>query len=143
MTLKNFREVARQVGLDPYAMLSRAGLHPSVLNDPENWLPASRILTLLEDCAAHSGRDDFGVLLGETRTFASLGPVSLLLKHERTLRDIITAMIEYRGLLNELLHIGLRDDGRCAVFEWNLVPGLRSSQGMNLLATVAYRVLVE
>lgn len=124
-------------------MLSRAGLHPTSLNDPENWLPAGRMLSLLEDSARLSGRDDFSVLLGECRSFGSLGPVSLLLRHESTLRDIILAMIEYRRLLSEMLQGTLRDDGQNALLEWNLIPGLRSSQAVNLLAVIAYRVLVQ
>jgi len=52
-------------------------------------------------------------------------------------------MIEYRRLLNDLLHLDLRDDGRTAILEWNLIPGLGSSQGVNVLATIAYRVLVD
>ena len=141
--LTNYTEVARHFGLDPYAMLGRAGLHPSALRDPENWLPAGRILALLEDSARRAGRDDFSVLLGECRTFASLGPVSLLLRHEATLRDIIEAAIEHRRLINELVHIRIRDDGKNVAIEWALVPGLRSTEGINLLATIAYRVLVE
>jgi AraC-like DNA-binding protein len=141
--LTNYTEVAKHFGLDPYAMLGRAGLHPSSLRDPENWLPASRILSLLEDSAAQSGRDDFSVVLGEFRTFASLGPVSLLLRHEATIRDIIDAAIEYRRLINEIVHTTLRDDGEHATLEWNLIPGLRGTQGVNLLATIAYRVLVD
>jgi len=141
--LSNYTEVARHFGLDPYAMLGRAGLHPSALRDPENWLPAGRIISLLEESATHSGHDDFSVLLGESRTFASLGPVSLLLRHEATLRDIIAAAIEYRRLINELFHTNVRDDGRTAVIEWALIPGLRSTQAINLLATIAYRVLVD
>ena len=141
--LTNFYEVARYVGLDPYVMLGRVGLHPNAISDPENWIPGIRILNLLRDCALRSERDDFSVLLGECRTFASLGPVSLLLRHEATLRDIINAAIEYRRLINELVHVAIRDDGNTAVFEWTLVPGLRSSDGLNLLATIAYRVLVD
>jgi AraC-like DNA-binding protein len=143
VTLTNYHEVARYVGLDPFVMLGRAGLHPSALRDPENWIPAKRILTLLGESAVRSGRDDFGILLGECRTFASLGPVSLLLKHEVSLRAVIGAMIEYRRMLNDLLHLALRDDGRSAFLEWNLIPALRSSQGINLVATIAYRVLVD
>jgi AraC-like DNA-binding protein len=141
--LTNYAEVARHFGLDPYAMLGRAGLHPSALRDPENWLPASRILSLLEESAIQSGRDDFSVVLGECRTFASLGPVSLLLRHEATLRDIVNAALEYRRLINELFHVNIRDDGRSAVLEWTLIPGLRGTQAINLLATIAYRVLVD
>jgi AraC-like DNA-binding protein len=143
VTLTSYPEVARYAGLDPYVMLGRAGLHPSSLRDPENWLPANGILALLDESAIRSGRDDFGVLLGECRTFASLGPVSLLLKHEPTLRDVIGAMIEFRRLLNDLLHFELREDDATVVLEWNLIPGLRSSQGLSLLATIAYRILVD
>ena len=143
VTLSNYHPVARFAGLDPIAMLGRAGLNPGALSEPENWIAASRVLTLLGDSAAQSGRDDFGVLLGESRTVGSLGPISLLLRHESTLRSIISAMIDYRRLLNELLHLRLHDDGRRAALEWSLIPGLRSSQGINLLATIAYRVLVD
>ena len=143
VTLTNYPEVARHVGLDPYAMLDRAQLHPTALQDPENWLPATRIMALLEDSAAQSRHDDFSVLLGESRTFASLGPVSLLLRHEGTLRDIVIASIEYRRLITEMLHTDLRDDGRTAVLEWNLMPGLQSPQGVQLVTTIAYRILVD
>ena len=143
VSLTNFQAVARHAGLDPFSALRQAGLSPTSLNDPENWIPAGRVLNLLEECASESGRDDFGILLGQCRTFASLGPVSLLLRHERTLRTIIEAAIEYRRLLNELLQMRLHVDGKSAVLEWALIPGLKSSQGINLLATIAYRVLVD
>lgn len=143
VVLTNYDEVARHFGLDPYAMFSRSGLHPSAFRDPENWLPAARILNLLEESATLAARDDFGVLLGECRTFASLGPVSVLLRHEATLGDIIATVIEYRRMINELLNIDLRDEGRSAILQWNLVPGLRSTQGINLVATIAYRLLVD
>jgi AraC-like DNA-binding protein len=141
--LTNYTEVARHFGLDPYAMLGRAGLHPTALRDPENWLPAGKILSLLGESAVQAGRDDFSVILGECRTFASLGPVSLLLRHEATLRDIIAGIIEYRRLINELVHLNIRDDGRNAMLEWALIPGLRSTEAINLVATIAYRVLVD
>ncbi|MFL6753445.1 MAG: AraC family transcriptional regulator ligand-binding domain-containing protein [Sphingomicrobium sp.] len=142
-TLTNFHAVARHVGLEPYLVLREAGLNANSLSDPENWIPAGRLLSLLEHCSSQSERDDFGVLLGDCRTFASLGPVSLLLCHESTLGEIIAAAMKYRRLLNELLQFRLHLDGHSAILEWSLIPGLRSSQGMNLLATVAYRVFVD
>ena len=141
--LTNYIEVARHFGLDPYAMLGRSGLHPSSLRDPENWLPAKPLLRLLDDSAAMTGRDDFGVLLGESRTFASLGPVSLLLRHEPTLGQIIARTVEYRRLINEMFDVQVRTYRRSAVIEWNLAQGLQSTQGMNILATIAYRILVD
>jgi len=143
VTLTNFLGLARCLGVDPHAMLARSGLSAGALGDPENWLPSRQVLDLLEETAATTGRDDFGVLLGEFRSFASLGPVSLLLRHEVTLRSIIGAMIEYRRLLSELLHLRLEVHGDDSILFWNLVPGLRSSQGINLLATIGYRVLID
>ena len=141
--LTNYTEVARHFGLDPYAMLGRCGLHPSSLRDPENWLPAKPLLRLLDDSAAVTGRDDFGVLLGEHRTFASLGPVSLLLRHEITLGQIIARTIEYRRLINEMVDMQIRTYRRSSLIEWNLLPGLHSPQGINVLTTIAYRMFVD
>ena len=141
--LTNYHEVARFAGLDPYEMLAATRLKPSALLDPENWLPADRVLSLIDESARRSGRDDFGVLLGKCRTFTSLGPVSLLLKHEKTVRDIILAAVEYRYLLNDLLNIEIEDDGTTAIVRWNLIPGLHSSQGGNLVAAITYRGISE
>jgi AraC-like DNA-binding protein len=124
-------------------MLGRAGVHPGALRDPENWLPATRILNLLDESAARSRHDDFGILLGECRTFGSLGPVSLLLRHGANLGEVISSMIEYRRLLNDLLHFELHRNGGASVLEWALISGLQSSQGVNLLAAIAYRVLTQ
>jgi AraC-like DNA-binding protein len=141
VTLSHYHEVARFVGLNPYVMLARSGLKSTMLKDPEGWLPAKRVLEVIDASAVKSRRDDFAILLGRCRTFASLGPVSLLLKHEATVRGIILAIVEYRHLLNDLLHMTVRDDGRSAMIEWSLLPGLHSAQGINLLATVAYKGL--
>jgi AraC-like DNA-binding protein len=141
--LTNYSEVARFVGLDPEAMLNRAGIPQTVLNDPENWLSAASVLELLDASAAESGRDDFGVLLGAYRSFASLGPVSLLMRHQATLGRIVEVGAEYKHLLNDLLQIRVNDDGLNAVVAWNLIPGIHSSQAANLLATIAYRCICQ
>jgi AraC-like DNA-binding protein len=141
--LTNYQAVARFVGLDPLAMLRNARISAAALEDPENWLPGERILALIDESAELSGRDDFGILLGQCRTFTSIGPVSLLLKHEATVRDILLAVVEYRYLLNELLHISIVEDEVNATVEWNLVPGLQSSQGVNLVSAIAYRAISE
>jgi len=141
--LTNYYEVARFAGLDPFEMLAAARLKPTALLDPENWLPADRALWLIDESAIRSGRDDFGVLLGKCRTFTSLGPVSLLLKHEKTVQDIILAIVEYRYLLNDLLNIEIEDDGTTAIVKWDLIPGLHSTQGGNLIAAITYRGISE
>jgi AraC-like DNA-binding protein len=143
VTLTNYHEVARFVGLDPEQMISRSGLPSAALDDPDHWLPAFKILNLIDNSAARSGRDDFGVLLGACRSFASLGPVSLLMRHESTVRDIFFAVAEYKHLVNDLLHVRVCSDEESAAVEWSLVPGLHSSEGINLVAAIAYRCVSE
>jgi AraC-like DNA-binding protein len=143
VTLTGYDEVARFAGLEPAEMIARAALSPPDLHDPENWLPADKVIALIDASAASSGRDDFGILLGKCRTFTSLGPVSLLLKHEATVRGIITAIVDYSYLLNDLLNVTVKDDGSIATIEWNLVPGLRSRHLANLVAAIVYRAISE
>jgi hypothetical protein len=128
--VSHYDEVARFVGLDPVEMIRRAGLRPRDLHNPENWLPAAKLIALIDESASRSGRDDFGILLGKCRTFTSLGPLSLLLKHEATIGKILSAAVEYSYLLNDLLHVSIKDDGASATIEWNLVPGLHSRHSL-------------
>jgi AraC-like DNA-binding protein len=141
--VSHYDEVARFVGLDAVEMIRRAGLRPRDLHNPENWLPAAKLIALIDESASRSGRDDFGILLGKCRTFTSLGPLSLLLKHEATIGKILSAAVEYSYLLNDLLHVSIKDDGASATIEWNLVPGLHSRHAANLVAAIAYRGISE
>lgn len=141
VTLTNYDEVARFVGLDPAEMVEHAGLSPRDLQDPENWIPASKVIALIDGSAVQSGRDDFGILLGKCRTFTSLGPVSLLLKHEATVRSIITAIVDYSYMLNDLMTVSVHDDGNTATIEWNLIPGVRSRHLANLVGAISYRAI--
>ena len=77
----NYFEVARFVGLDPYRMLRTAGIDPASLADPDAQIPGRPVGNLLEESARESGCMGFGLLMAESRTLASLGAISLLLRH--------------------------------------------------------------
>jgi hypothetical protein len=96
VSLINYAEVARFVGLDPAGMLRRAGIDPAELADPEHLLDAGRVAGLLEASARQSDCPMFGLLMAESRSVASVGAVGLLLKHQRTARDVIEAVIQYQ-----------------------------------------------
>jgi AraC-like DNA-binding protein len=101
--LTNYFEVARFVGLDPYEMLRRFRISPAILADPDATLPSNAVADLLEASAAESGCESFGLLMAECRTLSSLGPLSLLLAHQGTARDVLEALVEYQGVLNEVM----------------------------------------
>src|SRR6185503_10060864 len=73
VSLTNYFEVARFVGLDPYEMLRRANISPTALADPDHLLASAPVTKLLEDSARESGCLSFGLLMAEPRSVASVG----------------------------------------------------------------------
>ena len=108
--LTNYFEVARFVGLDPYAMLRRFRISPAILDDPDATLPSNFVADLLEASAEESGCESFGLLMAESRTLSSLGPLSLLLAHQGTAREVLTALVEYQGVLNEVMLLQIESE---------------------------------
>ena len=108
--LTNYFEVARFVGLDPYEMLRRFRISPAVLGDPDATLPSNAVADLLEASAAESGCESFGLLMAECRTLPSLGPLSLLLAHQGTARDVLEALVAYQSVLNEVMLLQIENE---------------------------------
>lgn len=114
--LTDYIEVARSVGLDPYAMLLEKQLLPKDLQDPEWSLGAGPVVSLIEDSAILSKCEEFGILMAKRRSYASLGPLSLLLQHVRTPRDVIAAGREYRHLINDIISLHVEtSDGEASI----------------------------
>jgi AraC-like DNA-binding protein len=103
--LTNFDGVAGFVGVDPAELLREAGLDQAPLDDPERMLSLSAVAGMLEEAARKSGCGQFGLLMAESRSLGSMGPVSLLLKHEPRLGDVIEAMVRHQSLIGDALHI--------------------------------------
>jgi len=92
-------------------MLRKGKIVPWLLDDPHNRITARSVVDLFEASAAASDCESFGLFMAESRDFASLGPVSVLLNHLPTMRDIVECFIEYRILISDILNIALVDDG--------------------------------
>ena len=142
-TLSGFVEVSRFVGLDPYDQLRRSGIDVSLLAELENWLAAGPVADLLERCALESGRDDFAVLMAEGRTFASLGPISLVLKHERSPRRIVERLAEFKRHVNEVFGVQIRERNNTSVVHWTFPPKLNRPQVVSLVSAMGYRALTD
>lgn len=122
-TLSNFAEVARQAGLNPRALLREAGIDPMVLSEPDMRLPAVRVAVLLENAAAASGWQNFGLRMAESRRLAEFGVVSLLIAHQSTLREGLQTTIRYLHMINEALSIRLGEAGGLVVIREELAFG--------------------
>ena len=86
-------------------LLGSAHLEPSVTSDPERPLPLGIVADLLEKAARQSGCDHFGLLMAESRSLASIGPVSLLLRHEPQAGDVIDALVRYQNLFGGAIRV--------------------------------------
>jgi AraC-like DNA-binding protein len=141
--LTNYVEVARFVGLDPYAMLRRAGINPQILADPDHPIGALVVGRLLDDSARLAGCASFGLLMAECRTLSTLGPLSLLLQHQGTARAAVETLIRYQAMLSDTLAIGLADEGGMSVVRTELTGGSGSRQSLELLVGISCRAISE
>ena len=141
VSLSNYLEVAQSVGLDGPRMLRQAGIAPETLDYPDKQLPASAVTGLLDRSAELSGCESFAVMLAETRSFASLGPLSLLLERLPNMRDVIRAAIDFQRHMNDVVEISLEDGGDSCLIRLDLAPGYWSVQAFDYIMVMAYRVL--
>src|SRR5580704_8389268 len=90
--LVHIQQVALTCGLDPLALLRRAGIPRRHLDNSELTLPVRAIVELLEIGAHSSGVEDFGLRVGESRGVPDLGPVILMLREAATARDALRTL---------------------------------------------------
>lgn len=140
--LKNYIEVATQYGLNADQMLRDVSLTRAQLADPENAVPMPAVLTLLELSARRSNCATFGLHMAQNRQLSDFGVASLLISHQRTLRDALLTTIEYRHLLNQTLILQLEEAGKTIIVREELVaePGQPTRQATELAVAILYRM---
>src|SRR6185369_6871764 len=119
-------------------MLRGAQLTPQMIADPESRIPARSVCNLLEDSARASSCMTFGLAMAECRTFASLGPLSLLLEHLGSAREVIEALTQYRRHLNDILIIAVDDSETENLVRVELKAPFATPQAADLAIGVAY-----
>jgi AraC-like DNA-binding protein len=107
-SLSSFVAVAYGLELDPAELLRQAGLDSDSLPDP---LPDFAMSAALEAASAEAGRADFGLSAALAWSIADLGPVSLAVVHQDTLREALDALDLHRALLTDVMAVRLREDG--------------------------------
>jgi AraC-like DNA-binding protein len=80
--------------------------------------------------------------MAESWRMSDFGAISLLLAHERTLRDALGATIRYRHLLNDSLSISVEDAGAVVIVREELVAEgtAHSRQAIELAIGVIFRL---
>ena len=119
--LSNYVEVARSVGLNPYDMVRAVGLSQACLVEPDLKIPAVAALQLLEQSAALSGQENFGLRMAESRRLSILGQLGLVARDAPTVRHMLEIVIRYMGLHNEALRLRLEDAGKLTTIRQDLL----------------------
>jgi AraC-like DNA-binding protein len=101
--LAHYAETARDAGLDPPAMLRKAGLPRRCLQEPSELISTEAACKLIELSAADSGVENFGLRMAAKRRITNLGPVLLVMRQEGTALGALRTLINYNLLLNDAM----------------------------------------
>lgn len=138
--LTAYFDVARELNFNPTSALRRAGLSRAMLRDPEQKIPANAAMDLLEESAVLSGCSAYGLRMAELRQLSDFGAVSLLISHQRTLRDALATTIRYRRLLNQSLAMEIEDAGTMVILRQELMSDRPQRQATELAIGVLHRM---
>lgn len=119
--LSSYVEVASSLGLDPFALVRRAGLDPACLNHPDMKISAAAANQLLEDSAEMSGVENFGLRMAETRRLSVLGYLGLVARDAPTLRQLLGFLFQHMRFHNEALHLVINDQENFALIRQDVL----------------------
>ncbi|HKD23985.1 MAG TPA: AraC family transcriptional regulator [Rhizomicrobium sp.] len=138
--LTNYAQVAQRTGLDPNRMLHSVGLDRRALANPDLRVAAEKVAALLEKSERDSHCLTFGLQMAESRRLSDFGALSLLLTHQRTMREVLTTTIEYLHVLNESLALTIEDSGELVIVREEIVTARALRQATELAVGVLFRM---
>ncbi|MFE1821207.1 AraC family transcriptional regulator [Streptomyces anulatus] len=141
--LNGYVDLCRSLGIDPAQLMRGAGLDPASLGLQDRWIPAAAVARLLEQSAAASGHQDFGLRLAESRRFSNLGPLSLVIREEPDVRSALRVLVRYEHMYNEALRLRLSLANGAATIRVGLELGepAETRQSVELAVSVVHRLL--
>ena len=141
-SLTGYFEVGEELRLDVVSLLRSAGLARSLLQNPEQVIPARSVVRLLEESAEASHCPTFGLRMVEHRQISDLGMVSLLIVHQPTLGDAFEVLSEFRNRINTNLSLQIENHGDTVFLreQFALTPPMVSKQVDDVALGVLYKI---
>jgi AraC-like DNA-binding protein len=141
--LDGFAPLARQCGIDPYALLALHDCPPGCLEESDIRLPTASIIALLEDAARLAEYPAFGLRLAEIRRPKTLDTIGLVMREQPDVRSAMISLSRYGWAQVDGLSFAIEDDAEIAVFSLTLASGLARAapQTMELTLSALVRVL--
>lgn len=119
--LNDYRRLALSLDLDPIALMRRVGIDRKLLQDPELLFTMRSMIELLELSANTAKIEDFGMRLAEARGLPDLGPVSLILREQATVRDALRTLIGFFHLHANAVYLNLEEEDSYPLITIDLV----------------------
>lgn len=138
--VSGFVELAREIGLDAYALADAAHVPRAALTDPNMSVSAEAMSNLVELGARRSGLEDFGLRMADKRQLSNLGAIGLAIREQPTLRKALEMMATYSWLQNDSLMTRVEESGDVALLHV-AVPSWRGRNGVELMMATAVRVI--
>ena len=140
--LTGYFETMAGLDVDPRPFLKEQGLSADLLANPEQLIPASAAIRLLERSAEASGCMTLGLRMAQSRALANLGATSLLIAHQPSLRQSLAALTEFRARINStlVLHIEEQDGDAILREDFSLARPEPMRQSSNLALGVLTRL---
>jgi len=142
-TLAGYEHVARTFGLEPFRILSDAGVPIAALVNRDGLISIDSVAVLLEESARQSGQEAFGLLLSEQHRIGNLGVLAAVLREEPTLHAALESLARYMPMQNDGLRLRVDDMGRFTMilFELELRKRGEARQSMDMAAGTVVRTI--
>ena len=88
-SLSNYPRLVAELGGDPTALLSAAGIDPDVPGRTDVFIPLTRVVAAIENAASTTGVSDFGRRLAQLQGIEILGPVGVAARTSATVADAL------------------------------------------------------
>ena len=123
--LSGLPELVEEFGVDAADLAERCGLDQAALLQPDLPVPGQAVVRMIENSAAATGREDFGMLLATRQNLSVLGPLWLTMRSARTVRDALQVLAEFFVVHTNgaLARLEPHDDGGVGVV-YSLVAGV-------------------
>ena len=116
--------VLRDLGADPAELLAETGFELSLFDDPDNRISYAARGRLLAHCAARTGCQHLGLLVGQQAGLESLGFVGLLVKYSSDVRTALSSLMRFIHLHVHGAASNLEKEGDLAIFSYEIYqPG--------------------
>jgi AraC-like DNA-binding protein len=138
--LTAFVEAARELDLEPYRLLRKAGVPDATLEHGDLKVSARRVADLIDASAEQSGREDIGLRVGGAFRLSMKGPLGLLLREQATVGKSLDALAHYIRYQNTTVELIVTDRGGGKSMEIGLLSDAFRSSVQSVDMTVAMYV---